>query len=56
MLLNQQVIGFGQAGEVFTPDLLNRAYRGRMRLLETANGIVVLSDSCCDGGDEHPHA
>jgi ABC-type Mn2+/Zn2+ transport system ATPase subunit len=56
MLLNQQVIGFGQAGEVFTPDLLNRAYQGRMRLLETANGIVVLSDSCCDGDDEHHHA
>lgn len=56
MLLNQQVIGFGRASEVFTPDLLSRAYSGRMRLLETANGTVVISDSCCEGGEEHVHA
>jgi ABC-type Mn2+/Zn2+ transport system ATPase subunit len=57
MLINQQMIGFGRANEVFTPELLNRAYSGRMRLLETANGTVVLSDSCCGGGEEeHVHA
>ncbi|MFN8457741.1 MAG: metal ABC transporter ATP-binding protein [Anaerolineae bacterium] len=36
MLLNQQLIGFGRASEVFTPALLNQAYRGRMRLVETS--------------------
>jgi ABC-type Mn2+/Zn2+ transport system ATPase subunit len=56
MLLNQQLIGFGRASEVFTPALLNQAYRGRMRLIETPNGAMVLSDSCCDGGEEHTHA
>ena len=56
MLLNQRVIGFGQANEVFTADLLNRAYSGRIRLLETANGVMVIGDSCCDGGEEHSHA
>lgn len=51
MLLNQQIIGFGRAGEVFTPDLLNRAYKGQMRLIETSDGIVVLSDTCCGEGE-----
>lgn len=51
MLLNQQIFGFGHAEEVFTPELLNRAYRGQMRLVETANGTMVLSDTCC-GGEE----
>jgi manganese/iron transport system ATP-binding protein len=56
MLINQQLIGFGHASEVFTPPLLSRAYRGRMRLVETSNGAMVISDSCCDGGEEHTHA
>ena len=55
MLLNQQLIGFGTAGEVFTPEILSRAYSGQMRLLETPNGTMVISDTCCGGGEEHVH-
>lgn len=55
MLLNQRIIGFGQAQQVFTPELLNEAYSGSMRLIETANGMMVISDTCCGGGD-HVHA
>jgi ABC-type Mn2+/Zn2+ transport system ATPase subunit len=51
MLLNQQMLGFGQANEVFTTELLSRAYSGQMRLIETPNGTMVLSDSCCGGGE-----
>ncbi len=49
MLLNRELIGFGPAGEIFTPELLNKAYSGHMRLLETANGTVFVSDGCCGG-------
>jgi manganese/iron transport system ATP-binding protein len=49
MLLNQELIGFGRAGEIFTSALLNKAYSGHMRLLETANGTVFVSDGCCGG-------
>ncbi len=56
MLLNQKMVGFGQAGDIFTPDLLSQAYSGQMRLIETPNGTMILSDSCCGGGDEHTHA
>jgi manganese/iron transport system ATP-binding protein len=54
MLLNRRIIGFGQADEVFTPELLGQAYGGQMRLVQTANGLVALSDTCCEGG-EHRH-
>jgi ABC-type Mn2+/Zn2+ transport system ATPase subunit len=55
MLLNQRILGFGLARDVFTPQLLNEAYSGSMRLIETVNGTMVISDSCCGGG-EHIHA
>lgn len=55
MLLNQRIIGFGQAAEIFTPELLNQAYSGSMRLIQTANGAIVVSDSCCGGGEGHDH-
>ena len=52
MLLNQQMLGFGQANEVFTAELLSQAYSGQMRLIETPNGTMVLSDTCCGGGGQ----
>ncbi|MBN1217365.1 MAG: metal ABC transporter ATP-binding protein [Anaerolineae bacterium] len=53
MLLNGHILGFGKAKEVFTADLLNQAYSGQLRLIETANGTMVLSDTCCGGGEPH---
>ena len=51
MLLNHQIIGFGQADEVFTPELLNQAYSGHMRLIQTPQGALVISDTCCGQGN-----
>ncbi len=56
MLLNRQLIGLGQAAEVFTHELLNRAYSGQLRLLDTPNGTLVINDTCCGHGKEHSHA
>jgi len=50
MLLNHRVLGLGLADEVFTPELLNQAYSGRMRLINTPNGTMFISDTCCSGG------
>ncbi|MCB9109344.1 MAG: metal ABC transporter ATP-binding protein [Anaerolineales bacterium] len=55
MLLNQTLLGFGQADQVFTPELLSQAYSGSMRLIETPNGTMFLSDDHCCGGEEHTH-
>ncbi len=56
MLINQKIIGFGQAGQVFTPKLLSQAYSGSMRLIETSEGTMFVNDSHCCGGEEHGHA
>jgi manganese/iron transport system ATP-binding protein len=50
MLLNRKVLGLGLADEVFTPELLNLAYSGHMRLINTSNGTMFISDTCCGGG------
>ncbi len=50
MLLNRRLLGIGQPGEVFTPERLRLAYGGHLRLVETGDGLAVLSDTCC-GGD-----
>jgi manganese/iron transport system ATP-binding protein len=53
MLLNRELIGFGDSSTVFVPDLLKRAYGGHLRLVNTAGGALILNDSCCGGGGEH---
>ncbi len=56
MLLNRQLIGFGSATDVFTPEKLKQAYGGHLRLVQTAQGLMVLSDAtCCGGGEGHQH-
>ena len=50
MLLKNRLLGFGQPDEVFTPELLQVAYGGHLRLIHTDEGLMILSDTCC-GGD-----
>lgn len=52
MLLNHRLLGLGQPGAVFTPEKLLAAYGGHMHLVDTRQGLMVLSDTCCEG-DEH---
>jgi manganese/iron transport system ATP-binding protein len=54
MLLNRRALGFGPPAQVFTPELLMRAYGGHIHLTPGAEGILVLDDACCeDGADVH---
>ncbi|MBU0704575.1 MAG: metal ABC transporter ATP-binding protein [Chloroflexi bacterium] len=50
MLLNGRLLGMGQPDEVFTPERLQAAYGAHLRLIQTDDGLMVLSDTCC-GGD-----
>jgi ABC-type Mn2+/Zn2+ transport system ATPase subunit len=50
MLLNGDLIGIGQPSEVFTTERLEMAYGGHLRLVQTEDGVMVLTDTCC-GGD-----
>lgn len=53
MLLNQQLVGFGAAEQVFTQDNLQQAYEGHVHLVETPEGPRILGDM---GGHHHDHS
>jgi manganese/iron transport system ATP-binding protein len=55
LLLNRKLIGFGSAAHVLTPECLQEAYGGHLRLVPTPNGTLIVEDTCCDEG-EHSHA
>jgi manganese/iron transport system ATP-binding protein len=50
MLLNSRLLGMGRPNEVFTAERLQMAYGGHLRLVQTDNGLMVLSDTCCGRG------
>jgi len=50
ILLNKRLLGIGQPEEVFTPELLREAYGGHLRLIQTEDGLIMLSDTCCGEG------
>ncbi len=50
LLLNRQLVGFGPAVQVLTPENLLHAYSGHLRLVETGEGTLALGDTCCDEG------
>jgi ABC-type Mn2+/Zn2+ transport system ATPase subunit len=48
MLLNRRLLGLGKAEEVLTTERLHAAYGGQLRLVQTAEGLAVLCDTCCE--------
>lgn len=51
LLLNRRVVAYGPAAEVLTTENLARAYGGQLHVLHTSAGDVVVTDSCCGGGE-----
>jgi manganese/iron transport system ATP-binding protein len=52
MLLNRRLLGFGQARDVFSTDRLVAAYGGHLHLLPSADGFLMLGDTCCEEGQD----
>jgi len=50
LLLSGRLLGVGRPDVVFVPELLQEAYGGHLRMVETEGGLMVLSDTCCHGG------
>ncbi|WP_376792975.1 metal ABC transporter ATP-binding protein [Thermoflexus sp.] len=50
LLLNRRPIAFGAPEEVFTPEALRAAYGGHLRLVQIRGELVVVGDTCCEGG------
>ena len=51
MLLNHELVAMGAPTEVFTTARLQAAYGGHLRMVETESGLMILSDTCCGGGE-----
>ncbi len=51
ILLNRRVVAYGPAAQVLTTENLARAYGGQLHVLHTLTGDVVVTDSCCGGGE-----
>lgn len=54
MLLKRKVVGFGRPDEVLAPANLRTAYGTHLTVLPGPDGLLALSDTCCEG-DEHSH-
>jgi len=52
MLLNKKMLGFGAPEDVFTRDLLLKAYRGHLHFVEGEFDTLAVGDDCCEG-DHH---
>ena len=54
MLLNRRLISYGPATIALSQEALIQAYGNQVHMLPGADGVLVLSDTCCDGEEEHP--
>ena len=53
MLLNHQLVAFGNPGEVLHTDNLLKAYGGKLKPVDGQNILSV--DDCCNEGEDHVH-
>jgi manganese/iron transport system ATP-binding protein len=53
LLLNRRLIAFGSPAEVFTRPMLMKAYGGHMHVVSEGDGVMILTDTCCDGEEGH---
>jgi len=49
LLLNRLLVALGPPSAVFTRPLLMEAYGGHMHLVPEGEGMMILTDTCCDG-------
>jgi manganese/iron transport system ATP-binding protein len=53
MLLRRSLLGLGRPPDVLTPENLRLAYGTHLTVLDAAEGLLALGDTCCEG--EHDH-
>jgi ABC-type Mn2+/Zn2+ transport system ATPase subunit len=52
LLLNRRLVAIGPAKEVLTREHLEQTYGDHIHLLPEGEGMLVLADTCCEGGEE----
>jgi manganese/iron transport system ATP-binding protein len=61
MLVNRSIVAYGPAAEVLTANILTRAYGSHVHVVHTPEGDLLVTDTCCSGGQPpvenlFPHA
>ena len=51
LLLQRRLIAFGAPAEVFTHTNLLQAYGGQVHVLPDGEGLMILTDTCCEGDE-----
>jgi ABC-type Mn2+/Zn2+ transport system ATPase subunit len=54
LLLNRRLVAYGPPADVLTPERLMLAYGSQMHVVHTDHGKLLLTDSCCGGGETAP--
>jgi manganese/iron transport system ATP-binding protein len=54
LLLNRRLVAYGPPADVLTPERLMLTYGSQMHLVPTDRGDLLLTDSCCGGGENEP--
>jgi ABC-type Mn2+/Zn2+ transport system ATPase subunit len=50
-LLNRRLVAYGPPAQVLTPEHLMLAYGSQLHIVHSEKGDLVLTDSCCGGGE-----
>jgi manganese/iron transport system ATP-binding protein len=50
LLLNHRLVAYGTPDDVLTEPILSEAYGDQMHVVHTENGDVIVTDTCCGGG------
>jgi len=48
MLLNRKLLGFGLSADVLKPEILLKAYGGRLKMVSADGNLLAMDDTCCD--------
>ena len=54
MLLNKELLGLGSPEEVFSRELLVKAYQGHLHFVEGEFDTLAVGDDCCEGDHHEP--
>ena len=53
MLLNNRLLGHGPPEQVLSPQNLVVAYGGHLHLVPSEDGVLAVTDTCCDEGEPY---
>jgi manganese/iron transport system ATP-binding protein len=54
ILINRQIIAFGPPQDALTQPALVQAYGGHVHRIDQEGGLLIVTDTCCEGDEDSP--